>query len=131
MSKSSGLAIRSLGSRAEVVVNGNRISRRTLRVGDQISIGPAQFTVEESDSDPVSESAGRERRTRAESSPPQDPVPPQVLARVQKPEIAPPRFSGPPMSRRRSVATHRSATFACLVIVLGDAIALGFYLGSI
>jgi hypothetical protein len=128
---SSGLAIRSLGSRAEVLVNGERVSLRTLRVGDRISIGPAQFSVEESAPDPDLEPEGTAHAARSPAEIPEEPVPPQVLARVRRPETTPPMFSGPPMPRRRSVATHRSATFLCLAIVLADAIALGFYIQAI
>jgi predicted component of type VI protein secretion system len=128
---SSGLAIRSLSSRAEVLVNDQRVLRRTIIPGDRISIGPAVFSVEEREPETVWERDGHGGAAHAQPSSaviPEDPVPPQVLARVRKPETAPTRFSGPPMPRRRSVATHRSATFICLAVVVADAIALEFYL---
>jgi pSer/pThr/pTyr-binding forkhead associated (FHA) protein len=131
---SSGLAIHSLGSSPDVGVNDRQVSRHTLRPGDRISIGPAQFVVEESEPDTVWDAPAQEHPRRTGATPADlqlDPVPPQVLARVQKPETTPPMFAGPPVSRRRSVATHRSATWFCLLIVLADAIALGWYLEGI
>lgn len=131
---SSGLAIRSLASSAEVGVNDKRVSLHTLRPGDRISIGPCRFIVEERVPDTVWDASTQEHPRRTGPTPADlepDPVPAQVLARVRRPETTPPMFSGPPLSRRRSVATHRSATFFCLAIVLADAIALGFYLKGI
>jgi pSer/pThr/pTyr-binding forkhead associated (FHA) protein len=125
----SGFAIRGLSSRAEILVNENQVSRRTIRPGDRIAIGPARFTVEESVSD---ETDAAEVPGKAPAAAiPDDPVPAQVLARVRKPETTSPLFAGPPMQRRRSVATHRSATFFCMAIVLADAIALGVYIEGI
>ncbi len=128
---SSGLAIRSLGSSADVGVNDKPVSLHTLRPGDRISIGPCQFIVEEREPDTVWDAPAQEHPRRTGPTPADlepDEVPPQVLARARTLQTTAPRFSGPPRPHRRSVATHRSATLFCLAIVLADAIALGFYL---
>ena len=125
---SSGYAIRSLGSRAHVLVNEQPVSRRMLHPGDRVVIGPVKFTVEAIEPAPE---AGPADVGRPHAAVPEDPVPAAVLARVRTPEMAPPLFSRTPASRRRSAATHHAATWVFLAIVLADAIALAFYIEGI
>jgi predicted component of type VI protein secretion system len=126
----SGYAIRDLGSRTGVLVNGDRISaERTLEPDDRIAIGPVTLRVEHFEADAAASQPARHRP--APPLPPPDPVPPAVMARVSAPAEAPIEFpAARRRSRRRSQATSERATAFCFLVLLADAVALAFYLAS-
>jgi pSer/pThr/pTyr-binding forkhead associated (FHA) protein len=125
----SGFSIRGVKPGAHLLVNSRQVDRATLSPGDLISVGTVELAVEAGETTSVWEQPPQQTPRAVETrSLHEDPVPAPVLARIRTPEGPTPHFPGPPKSRRRSVATHRGATYFCLAIVLADAVALGWYL---
>ena len=125
----SGFSIRGVRPGAHLLVNSRQVDRATLSPGDRITVGTVELAVEAGETTSVWEQPPQQAARGVETRRvPEDPVPSQVLTRIRTPEGPTPHFSGPPKSRRRSVATHRGATYFCLAIVLADAVALGWYL---
>lgn len=128
----SGFSIRGVRPGAHLLVNSRQVDRAPLSPGDRISVGTAELTVEAGEAATVWEQPRQQAPVAGETRQvPVDSVPAQVMARIRTPEGPTPHFAGPPKSRRRSVATHRGATYFCLAIVLADAVALGWYLEGI
>jgi len=126
---SSGYSVRGVKAGVHLLVNGRQVERATLSPGDRIAVGTAELIVEAGEATSTWEQPEQPASAARETRPvPEDPVPAQVLARIRTPEGPTPHFTGPPKSRRRSVATHRGATYFCLAVVLADALALGWYL---
>lgn len=126
---SSGYAIRDLGSRAGVVVNGERItSEWMLSAGDRVAIGPVTLRIDAAA--PAAAAPEHEEHHAAATPPPPEPVPPAVQERTTGPRERPPEFPIVRGRRRKSVATSGRATAFCFMVLVADAVALGFYLSG-
>lgn len=110
-----GIEIRNLDSKNGIAANGERVTRRRLRDGDELRLGSTRLLFEEPAEEPIESLTGESDRplSRHGAEPTLDPAPAEAA-----PEPAPTPDREPPPAQRTPLATADLVIYAVAAFVL-------------